>query len=207
MTIEIREADPADVDAAVPLIYSSGPATFDYVFSHRTHVDAQEFLRRAFVTGRGEFGYQHHYVSTLDGEVVATGACFTGKVAVAHTVAALRQILGAYGLVSGIGVIRRGLQVEQVVQPPRGNLHYIAHLGVRPELRGQGIGTRLLEHLLKLGRERRRTVAALDVAETNPRAQSLYEKTGFWVVREVESTLANETATVANHRRMERPLA
>jgi len=33
MSITFRTATPADADAAVPLIYRSGPATFDFVFT------------------------------------------------------------------------------------------------------------------------------------------------------------------------------
>jgi ribosomal protein S18 acetylase RimI-like enzyme len=49
--------------------------------------------------------------------------------------------------------------------------------------------------------------AALDVAVGNPRAQALYERLGFVVAAERVSTLRNAQATVANHRRMELPLA
>ncbi len=207
MEIDFRKARPEDADAAVPLIYSSGPATFDYVFSHGTGVATRAFLRRAFMMGRGEFGFDNHYVATVDGEVVATGACFSGQDTFAFTRAALHQIIKVYGIASGIRVVRRGLQVERIVQPPRADLHYIAHLGVRPDLQGQGIGTDMLNRLLERGVELRRSIAALDVAVTNPRAQALYEREGFRVVREIESNLGNATATVANHRRMERRLS
>lgn len=34
MDLTFRRATSADAEAAVPLIYSSGPTAFDYVFSH-----------------------------------------------------------------------------------------------------------------------------------------------------------------------------
>jgi hypothetical protein len=47
-----------DVDASVPLIYSSGPDAFDYVFW-----DAESFLRRAYLDGTGECGNRNHTVA------------------------------------------------------------------------------------------------------------------------------------------------
>jgi hypothetical protein len=36
MQIQFRPATPEDVEQAIPLIYSSGPAAFDYIFTHNT---------------------------------------------------------------------------------------------------------------------------------------------------------------------------
>lgn len=49
MSITFRPACPSDADAAVPLIYSSGPAAFDHVFSVPGKATALGFLRRALV--------------------------------------------------------------------------------------------------------------------------------------------------------------
>lgn len=207
VTLAFRPATPADADAAVPLIYSSGPTTFDYVFHAPARGTAVEFLRHAFLDGAGEFGFRNHVVGMRDGVVVAAGSAWSGAATLSFTVAAARQILGFYGLVAGLGVITRGLKVESVIRPPGRDCWYVAHLGVPPELRGQGIGVRLVEHLLAQGRERKLPYAALDVAVTNPRAQQLYERIGFRVTRECESRLANAQARVADHRRMELRLA
>lgn len=201
--VEFRPATPGDAGAAVPLIYSSGPAAFDYVFKVPDRSTALDFLQQAFVNGAGEFGYRNHVVAVERGEVVATGAAWTGASNLLFTVAAARQILGTYGPVAGLAVMSRGLRVESVVQPPPKDRLYVAHLGVRPELRGRGIGDSLIRHLVNSGRKPDVEVAALDVAVTNPRAQALYERLGFVVTRERVSQLANAQATVPNHRRME----
>jgi hypothetical protein len=51
--VSFRAAAAADVAAAVPLIHSSGPAAFEFVFAVPGLGDAQAFLRRAFVDGAG----------------------------------------------------------------------------------------------------------------------------------------------------------
>lgn len=211
--ISMRPARPTDSEDAVPFIYSSGPAAFDYVFSHTPSGEAArggsplQFLHRAFVDGRGEFGYRTHYVVLADDRIVGAGAGYSGAHALAFTLAAAHQIVGQYGLLAAGGVIRRGLAVERVVPPPRGKrLFYIGHLGIAAGLRGQDIGRQLITHLLARGRDTGCERVALDVSCANPRAQALYEKIGFRVTAEHRSTLHNRFARVPDHRRMEMAL-
>lgn len=203
-TFSIRPTTAADADAAVPLIYSSGPAAFDYVFSHARRGSPLDFLQRAFRDGGGEFGYRVH-TAIVDGErVIGVGAGYSGTHALAFTLAAARQIVGHYGLWAGMGTIGRGLAVERVIPPPVAkDLFYIGHLGIEPALRGRGIGGMLIDHLLEQGRRNGFARVALDVSCANPRAQALYERLGFQVTGERRSTLHNGYASVPDHRRME----
>lgn len=203
--VRFRAATPDDVVAAVPLIHSSGPTAFEYVFAVPGRGDAQNFLAYAFVDGAGEFGWRNHCVGELHGRVVAVGAGFGGESTPAFTLAAARQIFGHYRLRSP-GVVARGLRVERVIQPPVRGMHYLAHLGVAPGLRGQGIGGALVAYLIEQGRAQGKRRLALDVATTNPLAQALYQRLGFVVAGERDSTLANAQGTVPAHRRMERML-
>lgn len=196
METTLRSAQPDDVDLAVPLIYSSGPDAFCYVFG-----EAESFLRRAFLDGRGEFGYRNHTLAVSDGRVVGVGAAYTGAAAMTFTLAAARQIVLHYKLAAP-GVIARGLRAERVIEPPDRDVQYIAHLGVEPTMQGRGVGTLLVEHIIELGRSDGLKRAELDVAVTNPKAQALYERLGFDVIEERRSSLGNERGKVVNHRRM-----
>jgi ribosomal protein S18 acetylase RimI-like enzyme len=204
MKIAFRSAVAADVEATVPLIYSSGPAAFDYVFTVQGGPTAEDFLRRAFLDGAGEFGWRNHVVGEVDGGIVAAGAGWSGETGFRFMIAGARQILGCYGPLAGAGVIARALRVEAIVPPPSRTRFVVAHLGVRSETRGHGIGQALIEHLLDCGRRRGIEIASLDVAVTNPRAQALYERVGFVVTGERRSRLSNASGTVPDHRHMER---
>ncbi|MBF7730964.1 GNAT family N-acetyltransferase [Pseudomonas sp. N040] len=201
MPLKFRPAESRDAEQAVPLIYSSGAAAFDYVFK-RAGLSAEDFLRAAFVDGSGMFGYPRHWVGELGGRVVATGTGYSGELNLRNMLSATRQILLCYGPVSALPVMLNGLRLERIIQPPPRQTYYLAHLGVAEDLRSQGIGTRLVEHLLKLGRAAGFTQAALDVAASNPQAQELYERLGFAVVAERVSSLDG----IANHRYMTRAL-
>lgn len=203
LRVQFRRAGPDDALAAVPLIYSSGPAAFDYVFSARSG-DAQAFLQRCFVDGAGEFGWRNHWVGIVDGRVVAVGAGYGADSKWPFTLAAARQILGHYGARQGLSVISRGLRVESLIRPPDGDMHYLAHLGVVPELRGRGVGRALIDQLIGTARDAGRRRVVLDVAVSNPRAEALYRRAGFKVVSERRSRLVQGETRVPDHRRMER---
>jgi ribosomal protein S18 acetylase RimI-like enzyme len=202
-----RAAAPADVADAVPLIYSSGPSAFDYVFNVGGTKDAQAFLRFAYLKGGGEFGWQTHRVALLGERVVAAGAAFDGRAVLRFTIAGAVQILRFYGPVRAWGVMVRGLRTETVIQPPKAHEYYLCHVGVREELRGQGIGAQFMRNLLEGIDPHRHRCATLDVARTNPRAQLLYERLGFVVEALRASKLKNLRGQVADHHRMQRPIS
>jgi ribosomal protein S18 acetylase RimI-like enzyme len=197
-----RAATPADVADAVPLIYSSGPAAFDYVFSIGGAKDAQKFLRFAYLKGGGEFGWRAHRVAEIAGRVAAAGAAFDGRDVLRFTIANALQIFKFYGPVQAWGVMMRGLRTEAVIRPPRAEEYYLCHVGVREELRGHGIGARFMRELLQGLDAHRHRCATLDVAVTNPRAQLLYERLGFVTQARRPSTLQNRRGRVADHYRM-----
>jgi len=72
------------------------------------------------------------------------------------------SMVGAYGIMS-LGA---------------GEAH-ILNLCVRPELRSQGMGRYMLEHLLAYARGRRTRVAVLEVRCSNAPALALYDTMGF----------------------------
>lgn len=205
MNLVIRQARADDVEAAVPLIHSSGPETFNYVFDVPGRGTALDFLSSAFVEAVGPFSFSLHTAVELDGRIVGVGAGYDGHQTVPHTPIAIRQILGFYGIWRSLGVIRRGLAVERIVRPPHGDLFYIGHLGIVRQHRGRGIGSILVDHLLAEATERGRQTAALDVSVENPNAQRLYERMGFEITEEIFCRLSNDRGRVPCFRRMERP--
>lgn len=207
MGLSIRPARASDVDAATPLIFSAGPNAFNFVFSHRTRMDALGFIAHAFASDRGEFSWRYHWVAELDGEVVGTAVGYTGATARHFIWPAVGHILRCYGIAGAVRVIRRGLQIEKIIVPPtQADLFYIGNVAVAPDLRGRGVGQQIMQAMHAEGRRQGATVCALDVSVANPRAEALYTRLGYRVVKENASTLENAAGKVANHRRMEMKL-
>ncbi len=203
LELEFRPARPEDAPAAVPLLYSSGPAAMEYVLGREASRSPMQFMEYAFRDGAGETGYRNHTVVTHAGQIVGAGACFSGENAFPFLISAIRQLLTFYGPLRGIAVIRRGLEFEHLVKPPSRSMHYIGHLGVPEIWQGRGVGRRMIEHFLEIGRRRNRSKAVLDVSVENPRALALYEQIGFRTTEELISTLPG----VPDHRRMELSLS
>jgi len=195
-----RPARADDVEAAVPLIYSSGPEAFEYVFTQggRTALD---FLAFAFVDGRGFFGWRNHEVALLDDEVVGIGAFYSGREYGRLSAQLVLQAARSYPLVRLARVVRHGLQIRSVMPPPSRATHYVAHLGVRSALQGRGIATALLRHEWTIAVQLGRQTCALDVSVRNARAQALYDRLGFQVMR--EQAFAGPRGVVPDSRRMQ----
>ena len=91
-----------------------------------------------------------------------------------------------FSIVKSLG-FWRGLWAAAVLSiyertPARGQF-ILDGIAVSTSTRGRGIGTRLLEEVLKFAKEQGYETVRLDVVDTNPRAKSLYERCGFKAVR------------------------
>lgn len=201
ITVELKPCTKADVNVAVPLIYASGPDSFDFVFKNHKH-SAQDFLKFAFLRNGGEFSYDNHYALWRAGEIVAVGSYFKHKKASSFTFADAKNIIIFFGL-RGIGVALNGLKVETLIKLPKKNEITLGHLGVVENIRGQGFGTQLIVLLMQKAKKQANEYFVLDVSEENPKAKALYEKLGFKVSRHYLSNFRNKFSYVPNHFRME----
>lgn len=74
---------------------------------------------------------------------------------------------------------REGAPAGVVLIARRGWTRRVAAMGFAPELRGQGLGRRVLEEEIRDARERGERTLVLEVIEQNSPAVALYERTGF----------------------------
>jgi len=62
---------------------------------------------------------------------------------------------------------------------PRPDAMHLDTLAVHPDMRGQGIGTRLIDAVVALANAEGKRFVTLEVEDNNPRAKHLYERIGF----------------------------
>lgn len=62
---------------------------------------------------------------------------------------------------------------------PKPDVLHLDTLVVHPDLRGQGIGTQLVDAVIALARTEGKRFVTLEVKDINPRAKRLYERMGF----------------------------
>ena len=198
-----RRADLGHLEEAIQLIYSAGPREADYAFAVGGQ-KALDFLRIAFVHGSNLLGHRSQIVAVEDGQVVGIGAFHDGaKFGMANR-KMLYPIAEFYNPLTGAGVITRLTQLQKQLWPPPGRRDlFIQNLGVREDMRGKGVGTGLLSYLIEMARSKGFRRCIIDVAVSNPRAQTLYERLGFRVVEERKWHITGSTAHVPDSRRME----
>jgi ribosomal protein S18 acetylase RimI-like enzyme len=202
MDVTFRQARPEDRDSVLPLIYSSGPAEFDYVFAQR-HMTALDFLRWAFGRGTGSFGYRNYTVAVVDEVPVGIGAfCSRSEEKAGETRVGLQMLL-FYGPVGAWAAMRRGTRLRSIMPFTDADTEFFSQIGVAEPMRGQGVGAALLRRQIAVARDKGRRGCALDVASTNPRAQAFYERLGFTVTAEHRWPYPRSADAVPDQRRME----
>ncbi len=182
MSYRVRPALAEDAELAHAWVYASAPEVFEYLLAVGGHTP-KAFLHSCFADGAGVFGHRNHRVVESEGRPVGVGAFYDALAQRQMSAAMGRQIFDFYGWLYSLGVFYRGVALSRFIPPVDEAMVYIGHFCVAPEWRGRGVGTCLLEDQIAVAREKGYRVAALDVAETNPRAEKLYRGLGFEAVQ------------------------
>lgn len=204
-TLYFRPAHPNDAETAVPLIYSSGPQFYDYVFG-TNHIQVHNFLCHMFATGSHMFGYQRYTVATLHEQVVAIGAFYVGTQIPSVDWIMVWQATRSFGLAALPGIAWRGLKLRSYATHADAATEIFANVAVAETWQEQGIGSALLQRQIDLARQKGRKRCRLNVAVSNPGAQRLYERLGFRVVEERRLNGIKSRVELPDLRYMELPL-
>lgn len=176
-SITIRKALKEDIHKIVPLIHSSGPRAWDFVFQEGK-ITAFDFLQSAYGKRGNTISFSNHFVAVKDGEVVGSILKYTQPSFLALTLGTAFQILSLYKW-KAPKVMARGLKTETIIQPPKSNCLYLGHIAVSESHRNQGIAKQLIEFMIQ-NNPKFKTVS-LDVSMENPSAIGLYQKLGFTI--------------------------
>lgn len=143
----------------------------------RTAEQAQRLLEHGIQPEMGIYALR-------DGQVLGVAALQThDRKFMVHSPALLRAEFGWLG-----GTLRRfwlGLMALGET-PPRSQLR-ISMLAVDAAARGSGVGTLLLQAVIDQARREGFTAVVLEVIDTNPGAQRLYERMGFRQVHRMQT--------------------
>ncbi len=103
------------------------------------------------------------------------GAYRGGLMAISWDPRSYRDLLGWLGAAWAVW----GLQLGD--HRPKADEIYLDGIAVLAPVRGHGIGSRLLDEVRSIARAHGKRFVRLDVVDTNPRAQALYERVGYQV--------------------------
>lgn len=199
MNIEFRPAKFTDVDAALPLMISAGPEALSYLYDGGGKT-AEDFLRYAFLDGKGLYGWRNHQVAIVNNEVAGIAAFFSGQEYRSLAQAVMLQMLRFYPKRALPQLSLHSFHMAQIIPPPPLYCHFLMDFGVKPTLRSHGIGSAFIKYHEQLARQLGRDSLGLDVAVNNPRAQALYERLGFEVL--TERQFKGSKGAVPDSRRM-----
>ncbi|WP_295872347.1 N-acetyltransferase [uncultured Zhongshania sp.] len=174
----IRIAQSSDSIQAGPLIYSSGPVAFEYIFSRKHGPAIGDFLVAEFAHGATMFSHRHHHVYELEGDVVGSIASFDASSHGGTFLANARAIFRHYGL---RGIVKGLIFELRLVKAPRKACLYLCHIAVREDCRGKGVAAQMINFMAAKARGGHYRYLSLDVAEQNSNALRLYEQMGFKV--------------------------
>lgn len=180
----IRPARSGDVEAALPLIYSSGMEAWDLLFGSGEPASSLPYLRKAWVDGKGVAGCRAHWVAEISGEVLATASVYSHtahKLLGNETALHALRYFGWPALPRLVKMLKWG---RYIAPSPKADVDYLANFGVAPAARGKGVGTAVLRYFLLRAATRDKAQLQLDVAINNPRGQQLYERFGMSVLKE-----------------------
>lgn len=163
----VRKATKADSEAmATCLLLAMEEIVFAFI-GEGNKVKAAAFMNYFTIREDNQYSFQNGWVVEENGKVVAAANVYNGA-----DLYRLRQPVLDY--------IRkyhhRNLQPEYETGVGE---FYLDTLGVLPEYRGKGIGSRLLQFLLDEYVHRQQQTLGLLVEDTNPSAKRLYLRLGF----------------------------
>lgn len=179
--MEIRQARKTDKGNISALIYSAGPELYDFLYK-TSKTTAEDYIAYEFASGRGFCGYKNVTVAIKDGQVVATGCFYDGRQYNKLLLGSLLNMGLFFKLKTG-KVLKRSKHLDSIIRKPKLDELYLANFGVCSLLRGQGIGRTMIEQQLSWAKSSGYRIFSLDVADTNPRAENLYQRLGLKVTK------------------------
>jgi ribosomal protein S18 acetylase RimI-like enzyme len=169
--IALAPGVPIDSARIAELVWSTGPTSYTYIFGDRRRFDG--FVGRAWQTAESYFGHTEATVALRDGEIVGLEIGFDGARNYrtrGNLTAVAASLLDDGSLTPDeLGaVLERADQASYLNPFVPDTAYYVLALAVIPELRGTGIGDRLLANAMERGRRLGCRTLHLDVLSDNP---------------------------------------
>lgn len=182
MELTIRPALPTDLDFAFAMMTAAGRGMVQKYLGCGSQSKAYKLFTRLWSGGANQFHYRNAWIAASDGVRLGFLSVYekgSGPLSSLN----IPQLIwyGGLGFV-GYHLRHLGGMLDSLSLPEgRPGELYIAALASAPSSRGQGIGSRLLDHAISLARDLGRRYVSLIVAKDNPGAGRLYERYGFRV--------------------------
>lgn len=168
----LRKAQFEDSEAIAPLLMlATGDVVYRFI-GEKNFLHALGFLLHFVQSENNQYSFQNCYVAQEGAEIVGALLIYDGANLQELRKPVIDHILQRFN---------SNLQVEDETQAGE---YYIDSLGVSPDHQGKGIGSRLLQFVIKEMENAGGGTIGLLVDKANPEAKKLYLKLGFKPVGE-----------------------
>lgn len=176
--IEIRSARAMDLPGVAAVLREAFSDKMRVIFGGQPH--KVQTLLEAMYAGPIQRGYDGIFVAEQDGRIVGTLVVQP----VYYTAQENRIIEGLAARELGLPrMLWASFALWLVSHTPNDGEAYVSDVAVAPEVQGQGIGSRLMQHAEHWAYSHSQQRLTLWVAATNPGAIHVYEKAGYSIQR------------------------
>jgi ribosomal protein S18 acetylase RimI-like enzyme len=207
--VDLAAGAPGHRDVVTDLIWSTGPASYAYIFGGRPSFDA--FVGASWTTPDTYFGHSEATVAQLDGRVVGVEIGFDGarNYRTKANLAAVSAGLVRDGLMTAAAladVLERADAASYLNPYVPSSAYYVLALAVTDDVRGTGVGAALLAHAVTRARRAGCRTLHLDVLSDNP-AVGFYRARGLATMAETVAPMPCREHGVPMELRMVTPVA
>lgn len=180
MDIEIRKYVPDErIGDVAKLVYNTEPEVFQSVYGSEER--GIEILKNLIKLDGNDFGFGNIFVARSGNGIAGTLVGYDWKRMAEFRKTSVKTYMKATGFFGSIGMILRVVTgpvrfLDENL--PEGH-YYISDISIRPEFRGQGIGSKLIARAEKEAIAEGCRTIRLAVWYDNPGAKKLYERLGF----------------------------
>ncbi len=179
MLVEIRRGRPEDAKAAAKLIHSAAEEVITDLFGDGCKTKANKFLVHAWHHGRGQYGYEFHWVAQYQSEVVGVITAWHTNLGHAFDRATLDSITAFFDIDESLDVLVKNQLISAELIPPQEHEWMLGHIAVAPAHRDKGIGRMLVSTMYQMAKQFDKSLVVLDVHVQNVPAIRFYQRLGF----------------------------
>jgi ribosomal protein S18 acetylase RimI-like enzyme len=203
--VVLAPADGGHAELAARLIHATDPHLFDFWFD-RDRALAWRYFADQWPRAGGVFSFVHATAARAGDALLGIEHGLDARAQRAqwaHTLPATKAFLSEHAFAHLLDAFR---WMPFVIPPIPDDAYYVQHLAVAPELRGRGVGARLLEHAFARAACGGYRSVQLDVVADGPAAR-FYRRLGMEVVSETRVPRLEADYAVPAHWRMRKLLA
>ncbi|MFD2741876.1 MULTISPECIES: GNAT family N-acetyltransferase [Sphingobacterium] len=172
MLTQIRKATPDDATRLAPLLMLAMEDIVYELIGRQDSAQAIAFLTHCIAQQDNQYSYQHIWVAELNGAILGHASLYDG----ANLVMLRKPVLNY--------IATRFQHYPVVHDETESGEIYLDTIAVASQAQGLGIGKQLLVHIIDEYVHRQHATIGLLVDQENPKAKSLYIRTGFSKVAE-----------------------